>query len=141
MLQSIGYDLAQAAAEAFNSGLLSALCSIQTLNASFGPSGAPANTWTDVSGMTNLACQVAVPSANAVQATEVKALEEIMAKSIRHVLLGGYFPTLKRLKQAGQVRALITLPGDATQYAFEILGSEDDSQGTMTRFECEWVTL
>jgi hypothetical protein len=140
MLQSLDYDLSQAATEAFESGLLSATCTIQTPTGGVTSSGAPNNTWSPVAGLTAIACQCAVPSANAVQATEAKALMEIMARQIRHVLLDGFYPALKQLKDAGQVQALITLPGDST-YTYEVLGAEDDSQGQMTRFECQKVSL
>jgi hypothetical protein len=138
---SIQADAAQAVTTAFQSGFLSGLCTIQTLNTTQGASGAPDNTWTAYPGLIGIPCQIAVPSANAVQATEVRALEELMAKSVRHVLLGGFFPILKQLAQGGQCRALITMANDAAVYVFQLLGAEDDSQGQMTRFECEWVSL
>jgi hypothetical protein len=138
---SIQADVAQAATVAFNSGLLTGLCTIQTLNTSQGASGAPDNTWTNYTGLVAIPCQISVPSANAVQATEVRALEELMAKSVRHVLLGGYYPILKQLAQAGQVRAQLTMANDSTVYTYQVMGAEDDSQGVMTRFECEWISL
>lgn len=136
---TIQADVQQAATVVFDSGLLVASCTIQVPLGGQTASGAPNNQWTPVTGLEDLACMCSVPSANAVQATEFKALAEIMAKSVRHVLLGGYYPNLKRLKQAGQVQALLTLP-DGNSYAYEVLGAEDDSQGTMTRFECQLVT-
>ena len=76
----------------------------------------------------------------AITATELKALQEIEAKALRHVLLDGCYPQLLVLKLGGQVRALITDPlGNVTTY--EVLGVEDDSQGTQTRFECQKVDL
>ena len=140
MYQGIGIDLAQTVAEVNYSGYLSGTCTIQVPTGAQNADGSPANTWVAVSELTGLYCQIAVPSATAVQATEVKDLEEIMARSIRHVLLAGFYPQLKQLKQAGQVQALLSLTGDST-YTFEVLGAEDDSQGQMTRFECQWVSL
>ena len=138
MLQSIQYDVEQAAQEAFNSGLLMSACTIQTPAGGQTSSGAPDNGWSNVSGLVGIACMDAVTGAS-VQATEMKALEEIESKALRHVLLNGYYPALLNLKLSGaQVRAVITDPqGNAITY--EVMGVEDDSQATMTRFECRKV--
>lgn len=141
MLQSITYDLQQASTEAINSGMLVSLCTIQVPDGSQGPSGNPTNTWINWTGMPwGIACMDAVTSAS-VQATEAKALEEIESKALRHVFLNGCYPQLVALKISGeQVRALVTDPlGNTTTY--EVLGVEDDSQGTQTRFECMKVDI
>lgn len=138
---SIQADVAQAATTAFNSGLLMSLCSIQVPDGSQGASGNPTNTWITWSGMpAGIQCMDAVTS-NSVQATEAKAIAEIESKAFRHVLLNGCYPQLYALKVSGaQVRALITDPlGNVTTY--EVLGVEDDSQATQTRFEAQKVDL
>ena len=139
MLQSLTYDIQQASTEAFQSGLLNSLCTIQVPSGTLTSSGAPDNGWVNYSGMVGIVCMDAVTGA-AITATELKALQEIEAKALRHVLLDGCYPQLLVLKLGGQVRALITDPlGNVTTY--EIMGVEDDSQGTQTRFECQKVDL
>lgn len=141
MLQSLDYDVQQAATTVFQSGLPNSLCTIQVPDGSQGASGNPTNTWITWGGMpSGVQCMDAVTSNN-VQATEAKAITEIESKAFRHVLLCGCFPQLFALKNSGsQVRALITDPlGNVTTY--EALGVEDDSQGVMTRFEAQKVDL
>jgi hypothetical protein len=139
MLQSLTYDVQQASTEAFDSGLLRSMCTIQIPDGGLTPSGAPDNGWMAVPGLTGIVCMDAVTGA-AITATELKQLEEIEAKMLRHVFLDGCYPQLITLKMAGQVRALITDPlGNTVTY--EVMGVEDDSQGTQTRFECQKVDL
>ena len=140
MNQGIQYDVQQAATTVFQSGLLMSLCTIQVPDASQGPSGNPTNTWIAWGGMPSVVCMDAVTS-NSVTATEAKAIAEIESKAFRHVLLSGCYPQLFALKNSGsQVRALITDPSGATT-TYEVLGVEDDSQATQTRFECQKVDL
>lgn len=139
MNQGIAYDVQQAATEAFNSGLLMSVCTIQVPTGNRGASGSPDNTWMTYQSLTAIPCIDAVTSAS-VQATEAKALAEIESKGLRHVLLNGCYPSLVALKLSGvQVRALITDPTGQT-ITYEVLGFEDDSQGTQTRFECQKVS-
>ena len=139
MLQSLDYDVAQASTEAIQSGLLVSMCTIQVPSGAQSPSGAPINTWVNVAGLVAILCMDAVTSAS-ITATELKALSEIEAKALRHVFLNACYPQLVTLKLAGQVRALITDPLGNT-ITYEIMGVEDDSQGTQTRFECQKVDL
>jgi hypothetical protein len=138
---TIQADVEQAATTAFQSGLLMSLCTIQVPDGSQGPSGNPTNTWITWNGMpVGIVCMDAV-TANSVQATEAKAIAEIESKAFRHVLLSGCYPQLFALKNSGeQVRALITDASGATT-TYEVLGVEDDSQATQTRFECQKVDL
>jgi len=120
-------------------GLFDSLCTIEVPSGNLGPSGAPDGLFVAYAGLTAIPCMQSVPSTARVQATEVKDLEEIMAKGLRHVLMNGFYPQLQVLKQDGQVRALLTdSAGNVNE--FEILGVEPDSQSTQTRFECQLVT-
>jgi hypothetical protein len=146
MNQGIQYDVQQAATEVFQSGLLVSTCAIQVPSGNKGPSGAPDNTWAAFPGPLSFAaipasipCMDAVTAAS-VQATEAKALAEIESKGLRHVLLNACYPQLVACKLAGnQIRALITDPAGQT-ITYEVLGFEDDSQSTQTRFECQKVS-
>lgn len=147
MYQGIQADVQQAVAEAANSGLVVSLCTIQVPSGNKGPSGTPDNTWAAFPGPlsypsvpTGMPCMDAVTAAS-VQATEAKALAEIESKGLRHVWLTACYPQLVAAKIAGvQIRALITDPLGNT-ITYEVLGFEDDSQGTQTRFECQKVSV
>ena len=114
------------------SGLMVSMCTIQEPDANYGPSGAPSGTYTNVPGLINIAAMDAPPSTARVQATEVKALAEIMSKGMRHMLLAGYFPQIVAGVATGW-RALV----DGTVY--DILGAEVDSQSAQTRLELQLV--
>lgn len=141
MNQGIQYDVQQAVTEVANSGLVVSLCTIQVPSGNRGASGSPDNTWIPFAGVPqNMPCMDAVTAAS-VQATEAKALAEIESKGLRHVWLTACYPQLVALKLSGiQVRALITDPLGNT-LTYEVLGFEDDSQGTQTRFECQKVSV
>jgi hypothetical protein len=81
------------------------------------------------------------PSPASIQATEVRALEEITASEVHHVLLNGWYPQLDagwRGEAADGKGAWIALI-DSTQY--EICGVESDSQSQMTRMTVKLATL
>lgn len=129
------------------SGLGRSFCTIQAPNNTYGPSGAPIGGYTNVAGMVNISCMDAPPSVARVQATEVKALAEIMSKGMRHLLLFGFFPQLVASSNEGPIgqggvakgwRANVTEP-DGTVITYDILGAESDSQTTQTRLELQLV--
>jgi hypothetical protein len=130
---------------AFNTGLFTSLCTVQAPDGLIGPGGSPSGTYAAVAGIVAIPCMDAPPSTLRVQATEVKALAEIMAKAFRHVLLNGYFGNL--IVAAGPIgtggnasgwRAVVTnSAGVSTTY--DILGAEADSQRTQTRLELQLV--
>lgn len=129
------------------SGLGRSLCTIQAPDQTFGPSGAPSGNYANVAGLINIACMDAPPSIARVQATEVKALAEIMQKGMRHLLLFGFFPQLVAKSGEGTIsqggvalgwRAQVTEP-DGTVILYDILGAECDSQTTQTRLELQLV--
>jgi len=65
-----------------------------------------------------------------IQATEVRALAEIMDKGLRHCLLNDYYPAI-----TADLWALV----DGVTY--DILGVEHDSQKQMTRLQLQLVTV
>jgi hypothetical protein len=117
------------------SGLLTSLCTIlvppdSTTNDAGGAPD-PSVPYTQLSGHVDIPC-TAPPLAigDKVQPQEKKQLAEIYAGNMLHVLLGGYFPTIRQ-----DYRALI----DGTQY--DIIGTENDSQHQMTRLAVQVVTV
>ena len=135
MYQGIQADINQIMVEVVDSGLMVSLATFQQPDGNLGPSGAPSGVWVNVAGLVNIPCMDAVTSAS-VQATELKSLEDIMSKGMRHVLLNGYYP---QATPDGQIptnwRAIV----DGVTY--DILGVEHDSQNQMTRMELELVTV
>lgn len=142
MNQGLQYEIDSVMPAAIVTGLFVSLCTIQVPDGNYGLSGAPSGVFVNSPDPTliGIPCMDTVPSIARVQATELKDLAEITAKSLRHILLAGYFPQLVALKQAGQVRVAITDPG-GSPVVFEMLGAENDSQQTQTRFECQIVTV
>ena len=88
----------------------------------------------NVAGVVNIACQDAPPSIARIQATEVKAVAEILAKGMRHVALTKCF--LDATMWAGMA-ARATVDG----ITYEVLGAENDSQLTQTRVDLQLVTV
>jgi hypothetical protein len=116
-----------------------ATATIQNYNRIKDAGGAPQYTPpVNVSGLIDIPCMQAVLSASAIQATEIKALAEIMSKQLRHVLLSGYYPQIT----TDQWVALNVLNLDgsvALSITFDILGVESDSQLSMTRLKVQLV--
>ena len=134
MYQEIIYELEQVLGEAVNTDLFASLVTIQAPDGNVGPSGAPSGTWVNVAGLVGIACMDEAPSMARIQATEVKALAEIMSLNLRHVLMSGYYPQI-----VTSMRAVMTKP-DSTVVIFDILGAEADSQTQMTRMQMRIVT-
>ena len=106
-----------------------------------GPTGAVEFDYTDVAGLINIPCMAPPESTGSITATEVRALEEITASELHHVLLNGYYPTLDagwRGENSDGKGAWIALI-DGFQY--EIAGVESDSQSQMTRVRVKLATV
>ena len=136
MNQGLAYELSQVMPQATATGLFVSLCTFQQPDNVFGPSGAPSGNYVDVSGLVDVPCMDAVPSTARVQATEVKELQDIMSKGLRHMLLNGYYP---QATPDGQIPTKWRAVVDGLTY--DILGVEHDSQNTQTRIELQLVTL
>jgi hypothetical protein len=135
MNQGLAYEIAAVMPAATTTGLFVSSCTIMIPDGVFDAGGSPSGAYAAVAGLSMIPCMDAVPSMARIQATEVKALAEIMSKGLRHVLLNGSYPQILGLKQAGSVRCLV----DGVYY--ELYGAEDDSQGTQTRLDMELVTV
>lgn len=115
-------------------GLLVSLFTAQQPSGVLGATGAPDGVYSDVLGLVNIPC-TAPPNAEArIQATEVKALSEIAAAEMHHVLLDSWYPTLDEGWRGGW-RCKV----DGVTY--DIMGVEGDSQSQMTRVSVRLVTV
>lgn len=117
-------------AQARATGLFVSLCTIQSPDGTLGAGGAPSGTYTNASGLVNIACMDAPqpPSEIRVASEEFRAGTQVEAKTKRHVLLDNYYPSIKALWRAG-ARAVV----DGIYH--DICGVENDSQRTQTRME------
>lgn len=120
--------------QAIATGLLSSLCTIQQPAGTYTPGGSPTGDYTNVSGLVNIQCMDSVPSVLSIQATETKALNDIMSAGYRHVFLNGYYPAIIANVKNGW-RAVVD------GIAYDLLGAEPDSQETQTRLHLQLVSV
>ncbi len=142
MFQGIGYDFDAAIKAVQQAGLMAlATCTIQQPSTAQDSDGGQVYIPpVDIVGLTNIPCMQAVLSTASIQATEVKALAEIMSKNLKHVLLNGWYPAIDPdmwaliniLDAGGNVIIAIT---------YDILGVENDSQNSQTRLKLQAVNL
>ena len=146
MLQSIGYDLEQAAIEAFNSGLYVSTIQFKQPDGNFGPSGAPSGDYVNVPGLVDLitgasaiGCMDSPLSPGTISALEAKSLQEIESQGIRHVSLNSYYPQIISNWQGENEnmnwRAVIS------GVNYEVFGVETDSQRTQTRVKLRIILV
>lgn len=138
MNQGLAYEIAAVMPAATLTGLFSSLCTIQQPDGALIGAGQPSGTFTNVAGLVNIPCVDAPPSIARVQATEVKAIAEIMSIGLRHILLNGYYANIigGNLSATGLGwRAIV----DGITY--DILGAEADSQLTQTRLDLRLATV
>ena len=134
MLQTIYPEVQNFMPQAVSGGTFQSLATLQSPSTAQGPTGNPVNTFTSVTGLINIPCMDAPPSIARVQATEVKAVSEIMSKGMRHVLLDRCFPDAINWSSYGY-RCIV----DGVTY--DLLGAEVDSQATQTRMDLQLVTV
>lgn len=100
--------------------------------------------YVDVVGLVAIPCTAPPISTDAIQATEVRALEEITAAELHHVLLNGYYPALDlgwRGDQPNSTGAWIARIAWGDQmFNYTISGVESDSQSQMTRVKVKLAT-
>ena len=127
-------------AQAIATGLFVSLATFQAPSQDFDSAGAWDGTWANVAGLVDIPCTAPPPSEARIQATEVKALTEILSTELHHVLLAGYYPQV----DAGW-RGDTTPPGSwrvlIDGFAYELIGVESDSQSTQTRVTVRLATL
>ena len=141
MLQNVIPGLVQRVMPAaVASGLFVSLCTAQQPSGAVTPYNQPDGTYTDVAGLVNIQCMKAVLAMNTIDATEVKALSDIMSESFWHVVLNGYYPAffLNGTGPGGQQvgwRVIV----DGVKY--DLVAAEPDSQRTQTRLKLQIVTV
>jgi hypothetical protein len=134
MQQGLQSEIANFMPQAVSSGLFVSFATLQSPSPTQGPTGNPINVFTNVVGLINIPCMDAPPSMARVQATEVKAVSEIMSKGMRHVLLDKCFPDAINWSSYNY-RCVV----DGVTY--DLLGAEIDSQSTQTRMDLQLVTV
>lgn len=121
-------------------GLLVSLATFQGPSQDFDSAGAWDGTWTNISGLVDIPCTAPPKSTGDIQATENRALQEIVAAEWHHVLLNAWYPQLDAGwrgdgSPAGSWRVLID------GFPYEIAGVESDSQMQMTRVTAKLTTM
>jgi hypothetical protein len=141
MNQAITSDISGVMELVRASGLLVSLCTITVSPEVFGDSGAPDPTaeWPALAGHVDIEC-TAPPllTDDKMFATERKFIPETLGYYMRHVLLGGYYPTIQS-KMRANIRAARTAA--STAIVFDIVNVESDSQRQMTRMALDLVLI
>ena len=125
--------------QVISTGLLDELFTAQKPDGGQTSTGASDGNFLDVPGLINIACNAAVQSSTGISPTEIRELEEILAKAPRHVMLDADYTALLAGWRDGW-RAVVTYPnGVVTTYI--LIGVETDSQTTHTRVELSEVSV
>jgi hypothetical protein len=123
------------------SGLFVSHCTAQAPSGGKTPYGQPSGAFVNVSGLVNIPCMDAVLSSGAIQATEVRQLEEILSSSFRHVVLNGYYPAFFTDGVGGRGGQQLGWRVIVDGVIYNLMGAEPDSQNSQTRLKLELVTL
>lgn len=134
MNQGLAYEILSVMPAAYATGLFVSLATLTAPPTTQGSTGNPSGSWTPIAGLTNIPCMDEPPSMARVQATEVKAVLEIMSSGMRHVLLNQCFVDALNWSAKGY-RCVV----DGVTY--DLLGAENDSQLTQTRLDLRLVTI
>ena len=125
-------------------GLFVSLATFQSSDATDFPDGFASGVYQNLPGLANLSCMDAPNSDSRIQATEVKALQEITSSELRHMLFERFYPALDSGWREGW-RVVIQDPDGSGGYLpatdYDVLGVESDSQSTQSRCEIRLVTL
>jgi hypothetical protein len=125
---------------ALASGLFVSRATFQAPSQVFDAAGAWSGTWADVDGLVHRPCYAPPPSDARIQATENKALEEIVSAEWHHVLLSAWYPQVDAGwrgdgSPAGAWRIMID------GFPYEICGVESDGHSVMTRVTAKLSTI
>ena len=132
-------------AEAVATGLFVSLFTAQEPVPTQGANGLIEFDYVDVAGLINIVCMAASQSPSSIQATEVRALEEITASELHEVLLPAYYPQLDagwRGEAAdGKGAWICQVQWKGVWYSYEIqgVGSDSQSQGTWVKIKLATV--
>ncbi len=144
MIQGLQYEVTQVMPTAVDTGLFVSLATFQSSDAADFPDGFYSGDYQDVPGLVNIPCMAPPESEGSIQATEVKALADIVGSELHHVLLNGYYATA----DMGWRQGWILLIGDndgsgnlINGVQYDVLGVEADSQKQMTRVRVRLTTI
>lgn len=107
-------------------GIFVSLCTIQQPDGVLIEAGQPSGNYINVAGLVNIPCTAPPVSPVRLQATEVRAADDIQAFAPRHVLLSGFYPSIQQGVAEGWIAVI-----DGVTYT--LMGAENDSQSRMTR--------
>jgi hypothetical protein len=131
--QGLQLEIAAVMPAALATGLFVSLATFQAPDGLTGSSGEPSNAYINTD-LVDIPCMNAPISDARIEALELKALQEIEASSLRHVLLNAWYPQIEDGAANGW-RCVV----DGVTY--DLLGSESDSQGTQTRIELKLASI
>lgn len=117
-------------------GLFVSLATFQSSDPNDFPDGFYSGNYQNIAGLVNLPCMAPPESEGSIQATEVKALQDITSSELRHVLFETFYPQLDAGWREGW-RVVIQEPdgqgGFEPGAVYDVLGVESDSQSQMSR--------
>jgi hypothetical protein len=133
------YEVSQVMKQVISTGLLVERFTAQSPDGIQTSTGAPSGNFANVAGLVNIPCMSSVQSNTGIAPTEIRQLEEILARAPRHVMLNADYTQLLAGWRNGW-RAVIAYP-DGTVTTYIIMGVETDSQTTHSRVEVSEVSL
>ena len=122
------------------SGLFVSLCSIMQPDGVLIDAGQPSGNYIPVTGLQNIPCTAPPMSTVRLQAQEIRSMDDIQAMSPQHVLLSGWYPTIRLGVSQGWIAQIdgdtyILAPG------LTLMGAESDSQSQMTRLAVRFASV
>lgn len=132
MLQNIiQRAIARVMPQAIRSGLYNNLATFQSSDAADFPDGFYSGDYVDLPGLTLLQCIAAPEDTSYIQATEVKALSDIMSSELLHVSFTAFYMSLDAGWRQGWRVVIGTNDGNGTMINpvnYDLLGVGVDSQ-------------
>jgi hypothetical protein len=122
----LGYTLPEVMPAAIATGLFVSLCTIQQPDGVLIDAGQPSGNYINVAGLVNIPCMAPPMSEARLQATEIRAMDDIEAFAPLHVLLNAWYPQIKEGVSQGWIAVVDGV-------VLTLLGAESDSQMQMTR--------
>ncbi len=132
-------------AQVVASGLMQSLITFQERVDTLGPSGAPIQAFTDISGLIDITCTVPPNSATNIRANEKKAPGDILSTAQHIIVLHAYYPRVEAGWRDGWrcvVSDVDQITGDKTNpFTYDILGVDANATGQTTRILVQFATV
>ncbi len=143
--QSLQYELNAFMAQVVASGLMQSLVTFQERVSTLGPTGAPDQSYTNISGLVDILCTVPPNSATNIRANEKKTPREILSNAQHIVVLHAYYPQVEAGWRDGW-RCIVSdvdqITGDKTNpFTYDILGVDANATGQTTRILVQFATV